>query len=264
MYKVVIIDDEEIIVRGITKMLHWEKWEATVAGSAGDGEKGLELIRKIKPDMVITDINMPRMDGLTMIAALKSEFPNMQIMILTGYRDFDYAREALFLGVTRLLVKPSRMDELNEAIDCMYRNLKAIEAEGAKEEKEESASSPSSEYEAEFEEGQDDNARGFIVKKAMEYMYKNYNKRLRLEDVAEHVYVSQWHLSKLLNKNTGQNFSEIINEVRIEKAKEFLRNPEFRIGDIAEKVGFLDMAHFSRVFKKCTGMSPSEYRNDLK
>ena len=84
---------------------------------------------------------------------------------------------------------------------------------------------------------------------------------LTLLEVAEHTYVSQWHLSKLLNKHTGHNFSELLNRTRIAKAQELLKDQSLRIGDIAEQVGFLDMAHFSRVFKKIVGMSANEYRN---
>ncbi|MFQ9638731.1 MAG: helix-turn-helix transcriptional regulator, partial [Eisenbergiella sp.] len=101
----------------------------------------------------------------------------------------------------------------------------------------------------------------FIVKNALAYIEANYTEKLKLSDVADQIYVSQWHLSKLLNKHTGQNFSEILNNVRIEKAKELLKEPALRIGDIAEEVGFLDMAHFSRVFKKQVGISANEYRN---
>ena len=75
--------------------------------------------------------------------------------------------------------------------------------------------------------------------------------------------MSQWHLSKLLNKYQGRNFSEILNGVRIAKAMELLKEPSLRIGDIADEVGFLDMAHFSRVFKKIVGISANEYRNQL-
>ena len=81
--------------------------------------------------------------------------------------------------------------------------------------------------------------------------------------MADNVYVSQWHLSKLLNKYTGQTFSELLNHVRMEQAKQLLGNPSLRIGDIAEAVGFLDMAHFSRVFKKQEGISANEYRNTV-
>ena len=109
----------------------------------------------------------------------------------------------------------------------------------------------------------DSPASCFIVKNALAYIEENYREKLKLSDVADQIYVSQWHLSKLLNKHTGQNFSEILNNIRIEKAKELLKDPSLRIGDIAEEVGFLDMAHFSRVFKKQAGISANEYRNTI-
>ena len=103
----------------------------------------------------------------------------------------------------------------------------------------------------------------FIVKNALTYIEENYTKKLTLCEVAEKTYVSQWHLSKLLNRHTGQSFSDILNHVRIEHAKELLKDPSLRIGDISEQVGFLDLAHFSRVFKKQEGVSANEYRNQV-
>ena len=101
----------------------------------------------------------------------------------------------------------------------------------------------------------------FIVKNALKYIESNYNQKLTLCEVAEKTYVSQWHLSKLLNRHTGQSFSDILNHCRIEHAKKLLENPSLRIGDISDAVGFLDLAHFSRVFKKQEGMSANEWRN---
>ena len=117
MYKVAIIDDEPLIVEGLSKTIAWDKWNCQVTGTAGDGKEGMELIREKRPDIVITDICMPKMDGLKMIAGLKSEFPEMQLIILTGYREFEYARQAIELGVARFLLKPSKMNELEEAIE---------------------------------------------------------------------------------------------------------------------------------------------------
>lgn len=103
----------------------------------------------------------------------------------------------------------------------------------------------------------------FIVKHALAYIGEHYEQKLTLGEVAEKTYVSQWHLSKLLNRHTGQSFSDILNRVRIEKAKELLKDPSLRIGTISEQVGFLDMAHFSRVFKKQEGVTANEYRNKI-
>ena len=99
MYKVVIIDDEPIIVEGLSRVIKWDEYGCRLAGTAENGKEGLTLIRKVKPDIVFSDIAMPGMDGLQMIAALRSEFPRMMITIMTGYRDFDYAQTAIRLGV---------------------------------------------------------------------------------------------------------------------------------------------------------------------
>ena len=246
--KVAIVDDEPMIVEGLSKGMEWNKWNCTVCGTAGDGTEGLRLIREQNPDILITDISMPNLNGLKMIAALKSEFPDMQITILTGFRDFEYARQAIELGVTRFLLKPSKFNELEEAVETMCSRLPKKESPGAE--------PLPNELEPKTEA-----ANSFIVNKALAFMRENYEKKLRLQDVADEVYVSQWHLSKLLNKHLEQNFSEILNGIRIEKAKELLKDPSLRIGDIAELVGFVDLAHFSRVFKSICGMSANEYRN---
>ncbi len=296
MYKVVIIDDEPIIVEGLSRGVEWEAFHCTVTGTAGSGEEGLKLIRKEKPHIVFSDIRMPCMDGLTMIAAMKSEFPGTQIAILTGYRDFDYAQKAIRLGVSRFLLKPSKMDEIEEALRAMTKKLdesgwryeQMYEPEygqeyGQKHRQEETyvqGAGENSNIDAEdiksasghmpqeklsgMEESMPESAASsYIVKNAVSYIEEHYRDKLKLSDVADQVYVSQWHLSKLMNRYLGQNFSEILNGVRINQAKELLKDPALRIGDIADEVGFLDVAHFSRVFKKTVGISANEYRNQL-
>lgn len=257
MYKVVIIDDEPIIVEGLTRLTPWEKYGCFVAAAAYSGQEGLEVIRKEKPDIVISDISMPGLDGLAMIAALKVEFPDMEISILTGYRDFDYCQQAIRLGVTRFLLKPSNMEEIEEALSIMAENLNKKYASNLLW-KEKEADEIVKDQEEQTEEGA---AGSFIVKNAIQYIKDHYNEKLTLNKVAEKTYVSQWHLSKLLNKQEGRNFSEILNQIRMEHARELLKNPSYRIADISEMVGFTDVAHFSRVFKKTVGISANEYRN---
>ena len=243
MYKVLIVDDEPVIAEGLKKIVDWEKYNCVVAGTASSGKEGLAMVEKCRPDILFTDIRMPGMDGLTMLAALRSEYKNLQVIILTGYRDFDYARQALNLGVFRYLVKPSKMKELDEAMESLSERLASV-------------------ADSEQESIEDDNtsANNFIVKQAISYMEQHYREKLQLTDVAEKVYVSHWHLSKLLN-STGKSFSDVLNEIRIENAKELMEDSSLHIADISERVGFADTAHFSRVFKKYTGMSANEYRN---
>lgn len=251
IYKVVIIDDEPIIVEGISRMIPWDRYNSKVVAKAHDGMEGSSLIRQHKPNIVISDIAMPGLDGLSMVAGLKSEFPDLEISILTGYRLFDYAQKAINLGVTRYLLKPSNMKELEEAIQVMVENLKkkniCLELDEINLEKEK----------------QENTISSFIVSNAISYIEKNYARKMTLSDVAEKTYVSQWHLSKLLNQQTGKNFSEILNDIRIKEAEKLLREPSYRIGDIAEQVGYVDMAHFSRMFKKICGIPATEYRNKI-
>ncbi len=195
MYKVVIVDDEPLIVEGLRKIINWESYNCVVVGCASSGKEGLEIVEKLQPDILFTDIRMPGMDGLTMVAGLRSEHRDMQVIILTGYRDFDYAREALNLGVFRYLVKPSKMKELEEAMEGVGEKLKELGKDRE-----------------EADQSDNTNANNFIVKQAVAYMEQHYREKLQLTDVAEKVYVSHWHLSKLLN-STGKSFSDMLNEI---------------------------------------------------
>ena len=300
MYKVAIIDDEPIIVEGLSRVVPWEKYHCQVDGTASNGQEGLKIIREIRPDMIFSDISMPGMDGLTMIAALRVEFPDMLITILTGFRDFDFAQKAIRLGVSRFLLKPSNMDEIEEALAFMTESLDrrkagaGTNAAGGRNESDRESmaagdtgtagsagtsggagtsgaagsangASAGGAQSGDGETGDsgdtEKTAGSFLVKNALRYMEEHYRERITLAEVADKIYVSQWHLSKLLNRHTGNSFSELLNHIRIEKAKELLKDPSKRIGDVSEDVGFLDVAHFSRVFKKQEGISANEYRN---
>ena len=245
MYRVVLVDDERLIIRGLSTVIPWAELGCEIAGTAHDGVGGLELIRSIRPDIVLTDIRMPNMDGLTMLAAIRSEFPGIQMSVLTAYRDFEYARKAITLGVCRYLLKPSNLDELQEAVKLMVSRLDAM---------------------PQLPEDPDDEsvkeAGNHLVKAALAYMKEHCTEQhLSLGEVADHVYVSQWHLSKLLNRETDQSFFDLLGSMRIAKAKKLLADPALRIHEIAEMAGFSDVAHFSRSFKKIAGCTPGEYRN---
>lgn len=251
MYKVLIIDDESIIVDGLTQIVPWKEHGCEVVGSAGDVASGARLIRELSPDILFTDIHMPDGDGLTMLAGLKTEFPHMQVTVLTGYREFNYAQQAIRLGVTRFLLKPSKMDELVEALAVMVEKLGSLPTQAQPERDE-----------AQTGDSNTDAAGSFIVRQATAYIEAHCTEKISLSDVADSCYVSQWHLSKLMGKYTGQNFYDILNSARIAKAKKLMLDPSLRIGDISEMVGYVDTPHFSRVFKKLEGISANEYRNE--
>jgi YesN/AraC family two-component response regulator len=238
MYKVLLVDDEEIIVQGLRSLVSWEKYGCVVAGEAYDGISGMAQVRLLNPDILFCDIRMPGMDGLAMLAGLRSEYPEMQTTIITGYREFEYARKAVSLGVSRYLLKPSKLEEIEEALQTMTARLR------------DNADLPE--------------VDSLVVRNALQYMRENCAGKLSLQEVADHVYVSQWHLSKLLRKHTGATYLDLVQKYRIDLAKQLLMNPALRVGDVAERTGFSDAAHFSKVFKKVAGQSALTYRNSPK
>lgn len=251
MYRVLLVDDERIILDGLTRAVPWQDMGCAVAGTASNGQEGLRLVRELKPDILLTDIRMPNMDGLSMIAALRSEFPRLQIAVLTAFRDFEYAQTALNLGVCRYLLKPSKLDELYEAIRTMTARLDALPPPAQDAEPEDDPAAAGS------------GAGNFIVRQALDYMRAHCDGHLSLSDVADHVYVSQWHLSKLINRHAGQSFFDLLSRMRVDRAKALLENLSLRVHEVAEQSGFSDVAHFSKSFKRLTGMTPGEYRDSL-
>ncbi len=247
MWKVALIDDEEIIVEGLRRIVPWERYGCEVVAAAYNAAEGERAIRAHTPHIVVTDIKMPDVDGLTMLAGLRSEFPDMQIIVLSGHSDFAYAQQAICLGVRRFLLKPSKMEEIEEALLCVTAYL----------------SGKGNEAEEETAEEQLSGAGSYVVRQAAAYMEEHYAERLTLQSVAEHCYVSQWHLSKLLNKHAGQSFYDLLNAIRINRAREMLKDPSLKINEICELTGYADTAHFARVFKRIAGMSANEYRNTV-
>lgn len=121
--KMLIVDDEPIICEGLRLTIDWEKYGVQVVGVAYDGEEALRMTRDHKVDIVLSDIRMEPMDGLQLTEKLKQQFPNVQVVIISGYEDFDYARQAIRTGVTDYLLKPVNIDELVHVVQNIVKEL---------------------------------------------------------------------------------------------------------------------------------------------
>lgn len=437
MFKVLIVDDEAIIRKGLKNIIDWRSLECEVGGEAGDGVEGLSYIKSVEPDIIITDINMPGLDGLKMIKETKELIPHCKIIILTGHRDFAYIQEAIKLGAFDYILKPSKIEDIMIIIRRAVEKLKhekCKEEELAKLKKElqqkvpvlkqkllydiifninlkgEDVVKELLQYDIEISdfvvlvvetEGdettnncnkknqifryeiantlkevfldtfkivhvpinkhqivfiiqkEDSNDLISLVKKSsmelqelvngcfnisitisissigngpfelsektrealealkyktslgansiiifseLENMYKNvsiieknkneeldinedkpkiisatlrraveyinnhYQELITLNDVAEYTYLSTYYLSRMFTKELNKNFVDYLNEIRIEKAKEYLKDSRYKTYEIAEMVGIKDPHYFSKLFKKYTGNTPSEYR----
>lgn len=252
MYKVLIIDDEYFIREGMKQVVQWKELGCELVGEAANGEEGIEKILKLRPDIVVSDIRMPKKDGLEMIEEIQGINHHIQIIILTGHREFEYAQQAIRLGVHRLLLKPSKREELKEAITTAVEKLDEV----AKEQN-------ITHTIKEIGETNEQDKPQFLVKQALEYIQNNYNQKLDLQTVSDALYVSTWHLCKVLKKQTGTNFVDLLNTVRIDNAKKLLLESNMKIYEVAEYVGYTDTAYFSKMFKKYTQTTPNAFRNKM-
>lgn len=258
MNKVVIVEDEEFIRKGMVLATPWSKFNCEVIGEAKNGEEGLELIKKVKPDIVITDVRMPIMDGIIMIKELKNNVDS-EYIIISGYDDFKYAQQAIKLGVKDYLLKPIDDNEfyntLNKVIDIVKQK---------KEKSRISNSKAKVEIFNEFTYEKDYDSREKYIIKAVEYIKNNYNQEIVIKEVAESLFISESYLSRLFKKYTGYTFVEYLTNYRVKEAIELLKDHTIKVYEVAEKVGYNDSKYFSVIFKKYMGVTPIEFKLGLK
>ncbi len=241
-YSLLIVDDEELIRTGMKYGIHWEKAGIGRIITAASAREALAIVRKNMPDIIITDINMPEIDGLEYIRQVREIRRDVFILILTGYDRFDYAKRALKLKVDDFLLKPVDEAELLEITSSLLREREVQE-------------------EGEADQGEE---RNEIVRSAKCYIRDNLNRELTVTGIAEELHISANYLSRLFKRVTDEGCSEYITRMRMEKAKSLLDTTLMRIGEIADAVGYRDIYYFSLTFKKVTGLSPSQYRKKEK
>ena len=123
LYRIMLVDDEEEVRKGIIRKIDWKNLGFQVVGDAENGQDALEKIEQMEPDVIMTDIRMPYMDGLTLSACIRQKYPSIKILIFSGYDDFEYAQQAIKLNVTEYILKPVNVEELTEILNRVRENL---------------------------------------------------------------------------------------------------------------------------------------------
>lgn len=242
MLKVLIVEDEELIRKGIILSVDWAALDCMVVGEAPNGEVALELVEKYNPSLIISDIKMPKMDGIEFLRRLRASGNNTYVIILTAYDSFDYARSALRLGAVDFLLKPFHDGELEQAI----MNLQQLTAPSA-------AANPL----PDLKKGD----KSLYVLEAMTYIGAHYNDPdVTVRTVADSLGISEGYLSHIFKKETNYTLLNYLTRYRIQKAMELLNDYKMKIYEVAEQVGYRDTTYFSTTFKKFVGISPSEYQ----
>lgn len=256
MYKVLVAEDEDIIRKGLMFTADWRAWNCLVAGEASDGEEGVEKIRQIKPDIVVADIRMPIKSGLAMLEETIKDY-GYEAIILSGYSDFEYARQALRLGVTEYLLKPVDFHQLSAALETVKNKLDSKNrAKGYIKEMEQEIRRKNILQEEFQEEKREGTRHGDQL---IRYVEEHFAERITLTDLSEKYELSCTYLNAKFKAETGYTFLDYLNRYRISQAVKLLKKREYRIYEIAEKVGFSDYKYFIKVFKKYAGCSPNKF-----
>lgn len=249
--RVLIVEDEEMIRKGLVHTIDWSGMNCVVVDSAGNGRDGLKSILTYRPDVVITDIRMPEMDGLEMLEHAMAEY-EFRIILLTSYADFDYARRAIALRACDYLLKPLEEDKLESIMRRIYDDAEADQQLRRLMPLLNSEHKPASLV---LEEAGDQDA---YVDIALKRIASDSRQRLSIEGLAEEMGISASYLSRRFKTVTGQTFLDTLNMQRVKQAIDLL-NEGARISEVAEKTGFSDYKHFSSVFKRLTGLAPREF-----
>lgn len=259
MVKVLIVEDESLLRKDIILTVPWEDFGCNVIGEAHNGKEGRELIRRLVPDIVITDIRMPEEDGIVMIKSLK-DLPGIEYIIISGYSEFEYAHQAVKLGVKNYLLKPIDDNELMDTVIKVVEEIRHRQNYIMLQENYSNIVNKNSLMFMDSLETDITKSKKGYMGGAFEYINCNYMKDIGISDVAEHLHISESYLSKLFKAETSFTFVEYLANVRIKKAVELLKTSSIKIYEAANMVGFKDYRYFSMIFKKMVGISPTEYK----
>lgn len=256
IHKVLLVEDEDMIRKGIKYGVDWTEFDCAVVGDTHSATEAVKLIEKHKPNILIIDINMPVMSGLDVIKKTHNQYDYTTI-IISGYSDFDYAQTAIKLGVIRYISKPINMDELKNSLQV------AVNIE--KEKKLLNASQKLLDDEKKLiqtiKTQSDAVEQDPVVNQILDYVEKNYMKKIKLDDVVQHVNYSKSTINSKMKNVIGKTFNKHLNDYRIfiviERLNQNYNNIDIR--KLSFDVGFVDFKYFQEVFKKHIGLTPNEY-----
>ncbi len=265
MMKVAVIEDERAFLQELVFTVDWEAWDCLVVGSAQDGASGLALIAEKKPDIVVTDIRMPGMDGLRLVEAAREALggEGPEFIIISGYDDFEYARTALRLGVRNYLLKPLDDEELEASIRRLKAEIEDRRSRTRLERTMDEGQAGTLMLFREYELGRRQDPQSKYVAAAISHIQESYQRDLSVDAAAERLGISSGYLSRIFKKETGYTFGDYLMYYRVKRAVELLTAGEHRIYEVADLVGYSDQRYFSQVFKRIVGLTPSQFKDGL-
>lgn len=242
MYKALIVDDDRA-ARYILRRFDWEKSGFCIAGEARDGKEALQFLDKSSVELIITDIRMPGMDGLSFLREVRQRKIRSCIILLSTYSDFEYAQQGIRLGVFDYMTKPPKEDELK---GILMRVTETLESEQYLQE----------EIATKYEIHPDG-----IAAKICRFVMENVEKDLTLERFAAEFSLSRDYAGKYFKQKMDENFNEYLTKMKMEHGKYLLRSGKYKNYEVSARLGYASPDYFRKLFKIYTGMTPGEYKN---
>jgi len=240
----IIVDDESWVREGITHIVDWPSLGIEILASLSDGIEALEFVRTAdrKPDICLTDIRMPGMDGFELLNKIRDIAPDCRGVILSGYRDFEYAREAIHQGVFEYVLKPMGKDEITSVVRRLTDELASQHIDLSRTEAEEATPS-------------------LLVNRAIRYIESHITEPIGLVEVAEALSVSSAYLSSVFSETKEETFKHFFTRKKMQAAKEiWRREPHLRVYELCLRVGYRDTNYFAKIFKQTEGVTPREFK----
>lgn len=242
MLKVLVVEDEEMIRKGIVLTVDWASLDCMVVGEAANGEEGLVMAKRLEPNLIITDLKMPKMDGLEMLRQLRDWGCKAHFIILTAYDNFSYVQSALRLGAVDYLLKPYHDGDLEAAVMQLQKRTDLRQTDSRLPD---TAS-----------------GRSRYVTDAIDFINTHYNDPdISISAIAQKLNISEGYLSHTFKKETDNTILGYLTRIRIRQAVDLLKAGNLKVYEVAEQVGYRDIAYFSTTFKKYCGVTPSEFQS---
>ncbi len=240
MYSILLADDERWVRTSLRKTIEKTNMPFHVVHEATNGLEAADWLAEHDADLVLADIRMPVMDGLALLEKIKINGPSTDVIIISGHDDFHYAQQAIHNGVFDYLLKPVETDILQKCFENWLNRKKRVIERGKQPDPDPELLSP--------------------IEQVIRYVETQIPKRFSLKEAAEMAHHNPSYFSQVFKQKMNKNFVDFVTEVRIKEAQRLLSQTSLRIYEIADRLGFNDLAYFSNLFKKMAGMTPSEFR----
>ena len=264
-YKVLLADDAQIERMALAKRLHKHFGDSLVIWQAADGNEAVRLCFKERCQIVIMDISMPELNGVEAAEQIRRLDEDCEIIFLTAYDEFSYAKRAIAIHALDYLLKPCEEEELTAVMEeAVGRIQKREQFEKLHMEQEMPEETGAEMPEPDLEEEPDEPDRlGQAAEKIRRYIRKNYMKDISMQDAARMMNYSDAYFCKLFKQCFDQNFTAYLARFRINEARRLLQDKNASVREVSMLVGYYDANYFAKVFKRIAGMNPSEYRDSF-